>query len=219
MQERKIHVTGTGHAVKSPDFVVLSLTLSAQNKEYSDAVKLAAQQIEMLRESIAEAGFDADDLKTNNFNVEAKYDSEEFRDGNTKRYREIFIGFECRHDLTLSFDFDGDKLDAALSALATCLSQPKIFVSFKLKDKSALSDEILKAAAKDARRKAEVLCAASGVKLGKLVEINYAPDEFSSSRTILDALSVPGTANDAAFNFSPKELTATDTAEFFWEIE
>ena len=215
MQERRIHVTGTGHAVKSPDFVVLSLTLSAQNKEYADAVKVAAQQVEMLRESIVEAGFDSDDLKTNNFNVEAQYEREEFRDGNTKRFRDVFVGFDCRHDLTLSFDFDGDKVDAALSAAASCLSQPKISVAFTLKDKSALSDEILKSAAKDAQRKAKILCTASGVKLGKLVEIKYAPNDFQMMRE----LSVSGTANDAVFNFRPEPLSATDTAEFFWEIE
>ena len=214
MQERRIHVTGRGHAVKSPDFVVLSLTLNALNKEYSDAVKVAAQQVEMLRESLVEAGFRADDLKTNNFYVEAQYENEEFRDGNAKRYRDVFVGFDCRHDLTLSFDFDGDKLDAALSAAANCLSQPRISVAFTLKDKSALSDEILKSAAKDARRKAEILCAASGVKLGKLVEINYAPNDFQMMRTIS-----AGASEDATFNFRPEELTASDTAEFFWEIE
>ena len=189
--------------------------MSAQNKDYADAVKVAAQQVEMLRESLVESGFNADDLKTTNFNVEAQYEREEFRDGSAKRSREIFVGFACRHDLILSFDFDGDKLDAALSAVTNCLSQPKISVAFTLKDTSALSDEILKSAARDAQRKAKILCAASGVKLGKLVEINYAPNEFPTLREI----SVPGTANDAAFNFRPERLTASDTAEFFWEIE
>ena len=214
MQERRIHVTGTGHAAKSPDFVVLTLTLSAQNKDYAAAVKVAAQQIDMLRESLVEAGFDADDLKTTDFNVEAQYEREEFRDGNAKRFRDVFVGFDCRHDLTLSFDFDGNKLDAALSAVTNCLSQPKVSVAFTLKDSAALSDEILTNAARDARRKAEILCAASGVKLGRLVEINYAPEEFSTLRTMS-----PGTTNYAVFNFRPEPLTASDTAEFFWEIE
>ena len=213
-EQRRIHVTGTGRAAKSPDFVVVSLTLSACNTEYADAVKVAAQQIEMLRESLVEAGFNADDLKTANFSVEAKYEREEFRDGNAKRFRETFAGFDCRHDLTLSFDFDGQKLDAALFAVTNCLSQPKISVAFTVKDTAALSDEVLKSAAKDAQRKAKILCEASGVTLGKLIEIIYAPEEFSVCREISAA-----TCDNAAFNFRPEDLIVSDTAEFFWEID
>ncbi len=214
MSERRIHVTGTGRAAKSPDFVVLSLTLSACNAEYADAVKVAAQQIEMLRESLVDAGFNADDLKTANFNVEAKYDREEFRDGGAKRFREIFVGFDCRHDLTLSFDFDAKKIDAALSAVTGCLSQPKISVAFTVKDTAALSDAVLKSAARDARRKAKVLCTAAGVSLGKLVEIIYAPEENFVPREIVAAAD-----DNAQFNFRPEDLIISDTAEFFWEIE
>ncbi|MBR4382395.1 MAG: SIMPL domain-containing protein [Selenomonadaceae bacterium] len=213
-EQRRIHVTGTGRVTKSPDFVVLSLTLSACNAEYADAVKVAAQQIEMLRESLVEAGFNADDLKTANFNVEAKYEREEFRDGSSKRFREIFVGFDCRHDLTLGLDFDAKKIDAALFAVTNCLSQPKISVAFTVKDPAALYDKILKSAARDAKRKAKILCEASGVTLGKLIEIIYAPEEISVCREISVA-----TCDNAAFNFRPEDLIVSDTAEFFWEIE
>lgn len=214
MEQRKIHVTGTGRVTKSPDFVVLSLTLSACNTEYADAVKVAAQQVEMLRESLVEVGFNADDLKTSAFNVETKYEREEFRDGNAKKFREVFSGFDCRHDLTLSFDFDAKKLDAALLAVNNCLSQPKISVAFTVKDSAALFDKILKSAAKDAQRKAKILCAASGVTLGKLIEIIYAPEENFAPREIFAA-----SCDDAAFNFRPDDLILSDTAEFFWEID
>ena len=93
----RIHIRGTGYAEQAPDLVVLSLTLTAQNKEYSAAMKIGSQQIEMLRESIVEAGFKADDLKTTNFNVTTIYDNEEYKDGKTTRYRKVFSLFECRH--------------------------------------------------------------------------------------------------------------------------
>ena len=120
-EKRTIHIRGTGHAAQIPDQVVLSLTLTAQNKEYSAAVKIGSQQVEMLREAIVEAGFKADDLKTINFNVRAVYEREEVRDGAAKRFREIFVGFECRHDLKLTFDFDNEKLNAAVDTIAASL--------------------------------------------------------------------------------------------------
>ena len=225
-EKRTIHIKGTGHAAQIPDQVVLSLTLTAQNKEYSAAVKIGSQQVEMLREAIVEAGFKADDLKTINFDVRAIYENEEYRDGSSKRYREIFVGFECRHDLKLTFDFDNDKLNAAVDTIAANLSQPKISIAFTVKDADAFGDKILKSAARDAKRKAKILCAALGVNLGKLLEVNYSWSEVNIKQNLgkveIEKL-LSGVGNDPYhnfdFDFQPDEIKASDTVDFLWEIE
>ncbi len=217
-EKRTIHIRGTGHAAQIPDTVVLSLTLTAQNKEYSAAVKIGSQQVDMLREAIVEAGFKADDLKTTNFNVRAIYENEEYRDNTTKRYRQIFVAFECRHDLKLTFEFDNAKLNAAVDTIAESLAQPKISIAFTIKDVDGFSDKILKSAARDARRKAKILCAALGVNLGKLLEINYSWDVLNINReNILCAESAVGAKN--SFDFKLDEIKASDTVDFLWEIE
>lgn len=215
-EKGRIHIRGIGHAEQVPDLVILSLILSAQNKDYSAALKIGSQQIEMLRESIVEAGFKADDLKTTKFNVEAKYEREEYKDGTTKRFREFLIGFECRHDLKLSFDFDNDRLNAAVDAVGKCLAQPKISIAFTIKDADAFNDKILESAARDARRKAEILCAASGVKLGKLVEINYSWTEIEINRALCQEYAA---SEKNSFDIAPEEIKASDTVDFLWEIE
>ena len=213
-----IHIKGIGHAEQAPDQVVLSLTLTAQNKEYSAAMKIGSQQIEMLRESIIRAGFKGNDLKTTNFNVNPIYENEEYRDGNSKRYRQIFTAFECRHDLKLTFDFDNKKLNKAIDTIASCLSQPKISIAFTIKDVDAFNDEILKSAARDARRKAKVLCAASKVKLGKLIDVNYSWGEISIRHEQVLCEACP-TVDKSSFDIQPEEIKASDTVEFLWEIE
>ena len=216
-EKRTIHIRGTGHAAQIPDTVVLALNLTAQNKEYSAAVTVGSQQVEMRREAIVEAGFKADDLKTTNFNVRAIYENEE-RDSTTKRYRQVFVGFECRHDLKLTFDFDNAKLNAAVDTIAASLAQPKISIAFTIKDVDGFSDKILKSAARDARRKAKILCTALGVNLGKLLEINYSWDVLNINReNILCAESAVGAKN--SFDFKPDEIKASDTVDFLWEIE
>lgn len=213
----KIHIRGIGQVAQVPDQVVLSLILSAQNNEYSAALKIGSQQVEMLREAIVEAGFKADDLKTTNFNVRAIYENEESKESGSKRYRQVFVGFECRHDLKLTFDFDNDKLNRALDLIAANLSQPKISISFTVKDTEALNDKILKSAAKDARRKAKILCAASGVKLGKLLDINYSWDASRIQETAVCGECAPVEKN--SFNLQPEELIASDSVDFLWEID
>lgn len=216
-EKRKIHIRGIGHAAQIPDLVVLSLTLTAQNKEYSAAMKISSQQVEMLREAIVEAGFKADDLKTINFDVRSIYENEEYREGTAKRYHQIFVGFECRHDLRLTFDFTNDKLNAAVDMIAASLSQPKISIAFTIKDMDAFNDKILKSAAHDAKRKAKILCAAAGVKLGKLLDINCFQDEFDTRETIVCGECASVEKN--SFNFQPDEIKTNDTVDFLWEIE
>ncbi len=221
MSEEKgtIHIKGIGHAEQAPDQVVLSLTLTAQNKEYSAALKIGSQQIEMLREAIISAGFKGDDLKTTNFNVRAIYENEEYKDGKSTRYRQVFSAFECRHDLKLVFDFDNKKLNKAIDTIAACLSQPKISIAFTIKDTDAFNDEILKSAARDARRKAEILCAASNVKLGRLVNINYSWSEIEIRQEEILCAKYEPTEQENSFDFQPEEIKAADTVEFLWEIE
>ena len=199
-EKRTIHIKGTGYAAQIPDTVVLSMTLTAQNKEYSAAMKIGSQQVDMLREAIVEAGFKADDLKTINFDVEAKYEEEEYKEGKSTRYRQIFIGFECRHDLRLSFDFDNDRLNNAVDTIAASLSQPKISIAFTIKDADAFNDKILKSAAKNARRKAKIL------------------NEVNVRHEMVDALLAPS-SEKSSFNFQPDEIKANDTVDFLWEIE
>ena len=215
-----IHVKGIGQVTQTPDWVVLSLTLTAQNSDYSSALRIGSQQVEMLRESIVAAGFKADDLKTMNFVVRAIYEDEERREGSSKRYRQVFVGFECQHDLRMSFDFDNDKLNAAVDSIAKCLSEPKISLAFTVKDAESFNDKLLKSAAHDAKRKAKALCAASGVKLGKLISIDYSWDEVTVRREVcLQERAVLGCSSDAAFDFQPDDVKASDTVDFLWEIE
>jgi len=219
-ENRRIHIRGTGYAEQTPDQVILSLTLTAQNKEYSAAMKIGSQQVEILREAIVEAGFKPEELKTINFAVNSIYENEEIRDSNYKKTQKVFVGFECRHDLRLTFDFDNEKLNKAVDTIAASLSQPKISISFAIKDLDAFSDKILKSAAKDAKRKAKILCTAAGVKLGKLLDINYSWDEINIRRDVrmCDALLAPPNEK-SSFNFQPDEIKASDTVDFLWEIE
>ena len=213
-----IHIKGTGYAAQIPDQIILSLTLTAQHKEYSAAMTVGSQQIEMLREAIVEAGFKADDLKTINFDVRAVYDNEETKDGKSTRYQKVFVGFECRHDLKLTFDLDNDKINRAVDTIAASLSQPKISIAFAVKDAAAFSDKILQSAAEDAKRKAKILCAASGVKLGKLLQINYAWDEIEIHHERI-LYSNCAAVEKNSFDFAPEEIKASDTVDFLWEIE
>ena len=218
--KRTISVKGIGNATASPDYIVLSLSLRAANKDYVKATVIGAQQLEMLQENVEEAGFSRDNLKTTNFTVEAKYETEERYENNRTVYHKVFVEFECRHELKLAFGMDQDKLRDVVEAIGRCLAQPQISIAFTVKDTAAMRDEVLKTAAEDARKKAQILCDASGVKLGRLININYNWDEIHIDHYLETKMRCgEGMLEAPQYNFTPDDIEAGDTVSFLWEIE
>ena len=114
--QRTIVVKGTGKVSLKPDRIELDLRMRALDKEYRASMEKGALYLSDLRDKLKEAGFDTDDLKTTNFNVErySEYDSKK------REYR--FVGYYTNHSLRLGFDFDTELLSKALDAVSNSVS-------------------------------------------------------------------------------------------------
>lgn len=214
---RTITVKGIGAVSVKPDLIVLRLSMVTSEYEYDAAMKAAAEKIDFLNKALEAAGFEKKSAKTADFRVRADYDSLNDGKGN---YTSVFMGYKCRHELKIEFDFDTKRLAKALSEISKCIAKPEISIDFTVKDSSAVSGELLKAAVKNAREKAEILCAASGAKLGGLLSIDYNWGELHLySETDYDVEGkclMMGAADD--MDIEPEEINARDTATFEWEI-
>lgn len=214
---RTITVKGIGAVSVKPDMIVLRLSMETAEYEYDAAMKAAAEKIDFLNKALEAAGFEKKSAKTADFRVRADYDRLNDGKGN---YTSVFMGYKCRHELKIEFDFDTKRLAKALSEISKCIAKPEISIDFTVKDSSAVSGELLKAAVKNAREKAEILCAASGAKLGELRSIDYNWGELHLySATDYDAegkCMMLGAADD--MDIEPEEIKARDTATFAWEI-
>lgn len=167
---RTITVKGIGKVSARPDYVMLFMKLEAKDKEYNKAMDIATEQLSGLNGTLASIGFEKDAVKTTNFNVHTDYDSYKDKQGN---YQRVFSGFVCSHQLKLSFDFDMKRLSQALAAIAHCLAQPELSITFTVKDPTAVNEALLREATVNAKKKAELLCEAFGIKLGQLLTIDY----------------------------------------------
>ncbi len=214
---RTITVKGIGAVSVKPDLIVLRLSMETAEYEYDAAMKAAAEKIDFLNKALEAAGFEKKSAKTADFRVRADYDRLNDGKGN---YTSVFMGYKCRHELKIEFDFDTKRLAKALSEISKCIAKPEISIDFTVKDSSAVSGELLKAAVKNAREKAEILCAASGAKLGELLSIDYNWGELHLySETDYDVegkCMTLGAADD--MDIEPEEIKARDTATFAWEI-
>lgn len=217
---RTITVKGMGRVTTAPDYVVISMSLEAHEKNYEATMGLAANKIEQLNASLAEIGFEKKSVKTTNFNVRTDYDRVKDKNGN---YSSVFNGYICTHRLKVEFDFDTKRLAQTLYAISRCLANPELSISFTVKDPSAVNTELLKSATINAKEKAQILCEASGVELGQLLTIDYNWGELNIvSRTdyMLEekcmAMPVGGLAD---IDIEPDDIDVSDTATFVWEIK
>ena len=214
---RTITVKGIGAVSVKPDLIVLGLSMETAEYEYDAAMKAAAEKIDFLNKALEAAGFEKKSAKTADFRVRADYDRRNDGKGN---YTSVFMGYKCRHELKIEFDFDTKRLAKALSEISECIAKPEISIDFTVKDSSAVSGELLKAAAKNARGKAEILCAASGSKLGELLSIDYNWGELhlysATDYDVEGKCMMLGAADD--MDIEPEEIKARDTATFAWEI-
>ena len=216
---KTITVKGIGKASTSPDYVILSLGLKAQDKKYDQAMAQAAEQIQQLKNSLFQIGFERDAVKTTDFDVDTEYENVKDSFGN---YTKVFKGYTVSHKIKLSFDFDMNSLSRSLSAISACLAHPSIDIQFTVKDATAINEEMLRSAELNARRKAEILCDASGVKLGDLLAVDYNWAELNiysqtDYRCCDDAMMLAPTC--APCDIQPDDIDVSDTATFTWEIK
>lgn len=217
---RTITVKGMGRVTTAPDYVVVSMSLTAQENDYEETMELAAKKIEYLNASLEEIGFEKKSVKTTNFNVRTDYERVKDRNGN---YKSVFNGYICSHRLKVEFDFDTKRLAQTLYAISKCLAEPELSISFTVKDPSAVNKELLKSATINAKEKAQILCEASGVELGQLLTIDYNWGELnivSHTDYMLEdrcmAMPVGGLAD---MEIEPDDIDVSDTATFVWEIK
>lgn len=214
---RTITVKGVGSFKAKPDYVVISMNIESKNKDYAKAVENANKRINILEQTVSGIGFEKGSIKTTRFGVSAQYENKKDAGGSFKR---VFAGYSCSYSLKLGFDFDSGRLAETLTSIAKCEAEPMLNISFTIKDSANANEELLMSAAKNARRKAEILCAASGEELGRLISINYDWSEPNFvSRAMYDAgAECMSMMRNAVPQMEPDDIELSDSAAFVWEI-
>jgi uncharacterized protein YggE len=215
--KRTITVTGEAKVSAKPDLVILSLSLEALDQEYEQAMEKAAKQMADLDSSLAAAGFEKDAIKTTSFQVETDYERIQDENGNWKN---VFNGYKVYHRLKVEFDFDTEVLARALNAVSESSADPQLSVNFTIKDPSDIKEKLLESLTKNAKRKALVLCEASGLSLGDLLTINYSWGEINLVSDTDFRLENSRTAMlmEESIDIRPDDIDLRDSALFVWEI-
>jgi len=162
---RRISVTGEGMAAAAPDMAVIALGVVQEAANAAEAMQEASRAMQGVVDRLEKAGIAARDVQTANIALNPQYDR--MQSGEVPRV----IGYVASNDLNIRVR-DLDKLGGLLDALVKDGANRMNGISFTFADPGPLEDAARKAAVKDARERAELLAAAAGVGLGRVIRID-----------------------------------------------
>ncbi|MFR1708659.1 MAG: SIMPL domain-containing protein [Clostridium sp.] len=217
MDDRTIRVKGLGKASVPPDTIEINMILTTVKPNYEEAMNAASRDLDELRGCLRSAGFDKRDIKTTNFRVDTKYESVTDPNGNFKR---VFVGYEVTNNLRIEFDQNSMRLARVLSALSSCSATPEFSIRYKVKDDTEIKNLLLERAIDDARMKAKVMAEAAGVRLGKVISIDYSFGDIQLYKDVYTMdKSLLATGQAPIIDIEPDNIDIEDTVTVVWRIE
>ena len=185
--DSEITVIGTGEVLIPADTAVVSLGVSATDREVLKAQRKANETIAAIREALIKAGVKEEDINTDYINIYASYD---YSDGS-----EQLKGYNANSTLAIrvtDIEAVGEVIDIAFEAGANTLNG----INFSASDTTEAEAKAMKKAVEDAKDKAEVLAEASGLKIRGIDEI-VESGTYSYDRGMMNGFA-KATAEDAA---------------------
>ena len=212
LAETKIEVTGTGETQISADTAVISLGVSARDKDVLQAQQKVNAVIAAIRQRLAEKGVPEENINTDYMNIYAIYDY----NGDLEMVSAYSASSTLAVKVTNMEDV-GMLIDEAFAAGANTLNG----ISFSASDTEAAKAESLKAAIAEAKAKAEVIAEASGLKITGISVIseggtyNYSNTVGNFSAKTMDRgeEAAAGTVVQAAKLIVSATVSVTYTAE------
>jgi uncharacterized protein YggE len=195
------------------------MSLEIQERDYADTMNRSAVMLDALRTAIASVGHNGKSLKTTSFNIDTKYES--YKD-KRDTWQRRFEGYVCSHSLVLEFDLDMKLLAATLAAIAECEAKPEFSIRFSVKDRNAISEQLLISAVENATAKARVLAKAAGVELGEILCIDYSWGElrlFSETEVEPRMMACMAADSDVGnIDIEPEDVDVSDSVTVVWSI-
>lgn len=183
METEKLGITvvGQGKAFISPDRAVLSVFVTSEGKTAQEARKKGDASMTAVFAAVKDGGIDDKDMQTGQYSVQPNWTN------NTSKKPAKISGYT----FTTSLAFLIRKLDAvpdlidAVSKAGGNMSGLSFQADPTATDK--LENQALQAAIKDAKDKADLIAAATGVGVGKPLNITHSINHYGGGKTIRTA--------------------------------
>jgi uncharacterized protein len=166
-EPKTITVSGAADMLVKPDHATVNIGVDTSNKVTVRALEANTALMQKVLAAIREAGVKDSEIQTANFSISALHPPG--RQSYEVDYS-VTTGYAVSNTLVVSVSDIakvGEIIDAAVRSGANTTNS----VTFEAKDQKALEDKVLAEAVRNARHNAEVMAAAEGAKVGKVVSM------------------------------------------------
>lgn len=164
----RLTVTGQGQVSAQPDMAMITLGVSSRAATAAEAMTRNATAQGAVIDTLKGAGVEARDIQTSGLSLSPTLDYSQ--DGAPPR----LTGYAAANSVTVRLrDISG--MGAVLDQLVASGANEIGNISFTREDMSAAEDEARAAAVRDARRRAEIMAGAAGMRLGPLLRLSDTP--------------------------------------------
>jgi uncharacterized protein YggE len=205
----QLQANGEGIAMAIPDIAIVTLGVTTRGRTAAEALSANSTDLSNVIDTIKAAGVAEKDIGTSNFSIYPVYAQNS--DGSQVQPPKI-AGYEVSDEVRViirDIAASGGILDKVVSAGANRVSG----ISFDSADRKTPADAALKDAIADAKRKAELMAAAAGVKLVRILSISASegggPQPMFARADMMAQKAVP---------VMPGQQQTTVNAAVSWEI-
>jgi uncharacterized protein len=164
--QRTLSLSGHGEVRTTPDIASLSVGVITNAQTATAALDANNKAMQAVLGSLNAAGIAARDIQTSNLTVSQRYDNRTDRNSQPQT-----AGFDASNNVSIvirDLGALGKILDQVVNAGANQVNG----ISFGIENEEPKLDDARKLAVKEARRKAQLYAAASGVVLGDILTIS-----------------------------------------------
>lgn len=155
----EINVIGQGEKKYKPNQMVLDINISKVYKNYEEALAKGEESVLEFLKAMQEFGFEFEEFKTVGYQIK-----DEILRKNDKYEK---VGVRYARSLNLEIDYDMKKMSKMIETASKLKDAPKINVGYSLKDTKTAEMELFADAYQNAKRQAEIIANAAGLKVVK----------------------------------------------------
>lgn len=209
-------LSGTGTVRAAPDMATINTGVTTQAETAREALDANSAAMADLVAALREAGLEARDIQTSDFNVSPQYVYSDRRDDNGYNLPPEIQGYQVSNTVTIvvrDLEALGSVLDQAVTVGANTING----IVFAVDDVTKLEEEARKLAFADALAKAETYAGTAGLSLGSIESIREG--DMQQPPMPMYRAQAMEMAGDASVPVEAGEMSYSITATVAWEIE
>lgn len=205
-----LQANGEGRVMVVPDIAVVSIGVVSRAATAGEALRANSTDLAEVIKTILAAGVADKDVGTSSFSVSPLYEQPPERPQQEQRPPRI-VGYQVANEVRVTIRdiaSSGGILDQVVEAGANQLSG----ISFDIAERRQAEDEALKAAIAEARRQAEIMAEAAGVRLVRVLSVSASSGGGGPVYARMEMAAAPPVP------VMPGEQAVTANASVTWEI-